>query len=401
MMRMVMKYRQEKDTFVIKYNKRQRDDEDSKNNKRSKYGGWVKEKLLGRGGFGCVNLVKFKEPRPPHYKDLPELLAVKSALNDTCSKDLVREMKVYEYLGSSPFIVKCYGQLDNYNKGEVNMAMEYASGGSLASAIENKNNGDGLSEWEVKAHTCSILKGLEFIHRKGFVHCDLKPANILLVADDDNNSPYSVDGFVAKIADFGLAKTSSVRSNNGDDEWMRRSKVGGTLYYLSPEAVLENTQEEASDIWAVGCVVLQMLTGLVLPWYDNPTKNQLSSIISIDTPCSGLPSDWLSKNAWDFLFKCFTRNPNNRPSAHMLLNHSFLLSEDHQENDQQINHNDINVDEDHANDGDGDSDGDGDGEDFEDVDDGNNYDGDDDEEEYEDDDDEQPPFYDSWFSSSP
>ncbi|KAF4352297.1 hypothetical protein F8388_005944 [Cannabis sativa] len=265
MMRMVMEYRPEKGTFVIKYNKRQREDEDFRNNKRSKYGGWVKEKLLGRGGFGCVNLIKFKEPRPPHYKDLPELLAVKSALNDTCSKDLVREMKVYESLGSSPFIVKCYGQLDNYNKGEVNMAMEYASGGSLASAIESKNNGDGLSEWEVKAHTCSILKGLEFIHGKGFVHCDLKPANILLVADDDDDSPYSVDGFVAKIADFGLAKTSSVRSNTGDDECMRRSKVGGTLYYLSPEALLENTQEEASDIWAVGCVVLQMLTGLVLP----------------------------------------------------------------------------------------------------------------------------------------
>ncbi|KAF4352300.1 hypothetical protein F8388_005947 [Cannabis sativa] len=233
MMRMVIEYRQEKGTFVIKYNKRQREDEDSRNNKRSKYGGWVKEKLLGRGGFGCVNLVKFKEPRPPHYKDFPELLAVKSALNNTCSKDLVREMKVYESLGSSPFIVKCYGQLDNYNKWEVNMAMEYASGGSLASAIESKNNGDGLSEWEVKAHTCSILKGLEFIHGKGLVHCDLKPANILLVADDDDNSPYSVDGFVAKIADFGLAKTSSVGSNNGDDECMRRSKIAWESKQLS------------------------------------------------------------------------------------------------------------------------------------------------------------------------
>lgn len=100
--------------------------------------------------------------------------------------------------------------------------------------------------------------------KKGFVHCDLKPANILLVKDDEKD-----DDFVAKIADFGLTKRT------------RR-------LYFAPECVLVNYQEQPSDIWALGCIVL----------------SELNHKIKFESPI--IPRDHsISKEAKDFLMKCF------------------------------------------------------------------------------------------------
>ncbi|KAH0679011.1 hypothetical protein KY284_020096 [Solanum tuberosum] len=81
---------------------------------------------------------------------------------------------------------------DNVNR--YNLLLEYASGGSLADRLQNCN---ALSVFEVKKHTKNVLLGLNCIHNKGIIHCDIKPGNILLVRGDK----------AAKIVDFGLSVT--------------------------------------------------------------------------------------------------------------------------------------------------------------------------------------------------
>ncbi|XP_062112807.1 mitogen-activated protein kinase kinase kinase 20-like [Humulus lupulus] len=294
-------------------------------------GEWVRGPLLGKGCFGCVHKALFPERRLLRFKDFPPVLAVKSAW-DSCSIDeLIMEEKVYQCVGSSPHIIKCYGHdftLGGEGGAILNVFLEYASGGCLESLIES--NSVGLLESEARSHTRSILRGLKLIHDKGFVHCDVKPANILMVPSTKNYG-----GMVAKIGDFGLAKLGSCRSSNYDDGGRRlkrsnpsplSSSVRGTLLYLSPEAVVESVQEQASDIWALGCVVLEMLTGRP-PWKEMLTKEELLQKIGRETPLDALPHHGagFSQTARDFLIKCFTRNPNERPSAEMLLNHPFAM----------------------------------------------------------------------------
>ncbi|PON78549.1 Serine/threonine protein kinase [Parasponia andersonii] len=273
-------------------------------------GAWLRGPMLRNGGFGSVHVALFPNPKP-RFKDYPSVLAVKSTDTFT-SAELIMEKMLLDHLGQSPFIIRCFGEdvavSDTDGRWRLNIFLEYASGGSLADLIR-KQEGLGLLESQVRRYTRTILEGLELIHRKGFVHCDLKPANVLLVSDHD--------GFVAKIADLGPAK----RANSRQGKLAR-----GTRMYLSPEAVIQGIQEKPSDIWALGCVVLGMLTG-EKPWSNckRLKKHELMRKIATEPPAlpSGIP-----KEAEDFMLKCFERNPNNRPTAEMLLSHPFLWGSD-------------------------------------------------------------------------
>ena len=98
-------------------------------------------------------------------------------------------------------MIKCFGEeitLEN-NQMVYNLLFEFASGGTLADVIKASGS-KGMLEKDVKRYARSILKGLSNVHKRGYVHCDLKPENVWLVANKNN------DGFIAKIGDLGLAK---------------------------------------------------------------------------------------------------------------------------------------------------------------------------------------------------
>lgn len=90
---------------------------------------------------------------------------------------------------------------------------------------------------------CQILKGVEFIHKRGYIHRDLKSANILLDAKNQ-----------IKIADFGLA----IHLNN---ERLKEHNICGTTHYLAPEVVLREGFKLVTDIWAVGVITYEMAFG--------------------------------------------------------------------------------------------------------------------------------------------
>ena len=167
------------------------------------------------------------------HNHLPPVVAVKSA-DITRSTSLSMEKDLLHKFKSCPCILRCFGDQITTDNGRnlYNIVLEYAPGGSLADKI---HSGKGLPEDIVSHHAKSITTALVHIHKLGYVHCDVKPHNVLLVGEH------------TKLADFGSCK-----------------KIGeavqgfrGTVLY----AISRLDHSAAADVWALGCTVLNMLTG--------------------------------------------------------------------------------------------------------------------------------------------
>ncbi|CAA3013666.1 mitogen-activated kinase kinase kinase YODA-like [Olea europaea subsp. europaea] len=107
----------------------------------------------------------------------------------------------------------------------------------------------------------------------------------------------------------------------------------GTPRYLAPEAIVDNVQQFPSDIWAFGCIVLEMLTGKP-PW-DGEKESNVEDILSKIKEGYKLPkfSSEIPKEARDFVKGCFVKKPMFRLTAKMLLNHTFLEGLDDNEDE--------------------------------------------------------------------
>jgi serine/threonine protein kinase len=116
--------------------------------------------------------------------------------------------------------------------GVLNVFMEYVPGGSVSSLLEEKLTFD---ETLARSITRQTLHGLSYLHRQEVVHGDIKASNILL---DDNR--------VAKISDAGFTQA-----------W----GSSGTVYAMAPEKVFMSNQTAKQDVWSIGCLVVEMLTG--------------------------------------------------------------------------------------------------------------------------------------------
>lgn len=262
---------------------------------------WVLGEIIGHGSFGQVNLAVSISHK------YPSLIAVKSC-SISLAASLVNEKCILNELSECPYIIQCFDHDITLENGEklFNLLLEYASGGSLANKLKNSI----VSEYEVKRYTKDILKGLCYIHKNGYVHCDMKLQNVLLV---------EVDGkYVAKIADFGLTKRAgNVRP---------KCDLRGTVMYMSPEMVTKGEQDLAADIWALGCLVLQMITGT--PAWKCRRQSDFGGLmmrIGVGDEVPEVPEK-LSKQGKDFLGKCFAKNPRERWTAEMLLHHPFIAS---------------------------------------------------------------------------
>nr|XP_043616374.1 mitogen-activated protein kinase kinase kinase 20-like [Erigeron canadensis] len=278
---------------------------------------WLRGALIGKGSFGSVFMAKLKNTNANYtYSFYPSIMAVKSA-EYSVSGSIQKEKQVLDNIRGCPNVINCFGEeITTSVDGQMvyNLLMEYGSGGTLAGLIK-KTNGKGLVEYDVRRYTRSIVRGLSHIHKKGYVHCDLKPDNVLLV-----QSFGRCGGLIAKIADLGLAKRAkqTVKKISSGPCWR------GTPRYLSPEAVIQGVQEQPADIWAVGCIVLEMLTGKPI-WCSNQDLG-MDDVLSRISDYNGLPyvSSSISKEGRSFLKCCLSKRVMTRLTANMLLKHPFL-----------------------------------------------------------------------------
>src|SRR5215208_210838 len=191
---------------------------------------------LGRGGMATVYLGY--DPR------FEREVAVKVLPRELLHADpqfrlrFEREAKIIAQLEHSAIVpVYDVGEAD----GQPFFVMRYMNGGSLSERIKA-----GVSSIEESARILgAIAPGLDEAHSKGFVHRDIKPSNILF---DKKNIPY--------ISDFGIAKLSQAQSGN-----VTGSAIIGTPAYMAPEQAQGDAIDGRADIYALGIILYEMLTG--------------------------------------------------------------------------------------------------------------------------------------------
>ncbi|GAO18878.1 hypothetical protein UVI_02045960 [Ustilaginoidea virens] len=156
----------------------------------------------------------------------------------------------------------------------------------------------------VGVYMTQVLQGLQYLHDQGVIHRDIKGANILTTKDG-----------TVKLADFGVS-TSTLAG--GQD---KEAQVVGTPYWMAPEIIQLSGASSASDIWSVGCTVIELLQGKP-PYHNLAAMPALFAIVNDDHP--PLP-EGISPAARDFLMQCFQKDPNLRVSARKLLRHAWIV----------------------------------------------------------------------------
>ena len=189
---------------------------------------------IGQGGSSVVYLAERESDKQPIV-----LKILKTVLGQD-ENLLQRFMQEFDIISSidHPNVGKIYGR--GFSENHAYIAMEYFSGGSLTQVIAN-----GLTARQALSLLAQAAGALREIHSRGIIHRDVKPANLMARAD----------GTIA-LVDFGIAKRLS-----GDMGRTRHGELFGTPYYISPEQIDGHPATEQADIYALGVIFYEMLTG--------------------------------------------------------------------------------------------------------------------------------------------
>ncbi|XP_010246639.1 PREDICTED: MAP3K epsilon protein kinase 1-like isoform X2 [Nelumbo nucifera] len=249
---------------------------------------------IGKGAYGRV------------YKGLDlengDFVAIKQvSLENIAQEDLniiMQEIDLLKNLNHKN-IVKYLGSLKT--KTHLHIILEYVENGSLANIIKPNKFGP-FPESLVAVYIAQVLEGLVYLHEQGVIHRDIKGANILTTKEG-----------LVKLADFGVATKLTEADVN-------THSVVGTPYWMAPEVIEMSGVCAASDIWSVGCTVIELLT-CVPPYYDLQPMPALFRIVQDEHP--PIP-DRLSPDITDFLRQCFKKDARQRPDAKTLLMHPWI-----------------------------------------------------------------------------
>lgn len=222
-------------------------------------------KLIGSGGMANVFEAKdLLEDKIVAIKVLKE----EYLTNDEFVRRFRNESKVIAVL-DHPNIVKVYDV--NFTGAEQYIVMEYIDGITLKQYITHQ----GHLRWKDSVHfVTQILRALSHAHERGVIHRDIKSQNIMLLRDG-----------TIKVMDFGIARFAREDIRTMDD------KAIGSVHYISPEQACGEESDEKSDIYSVGVLLYEMLTGRVPFDGETPEQVAMKHIHQKPIPISKLQPD--------------------------------------------------------------------------------------------------------------
>lgn len=247
---------------------------------------------LGKGASGSVyRALNWSTGETVAIKQVSLSNLPKSELNI-----IMQEIDLLKNL-NHPNIVKYQGFVNSPEA--LYIILEYCENGSLHSICKNFGK---FPENLVSLYTAQVLQGLLFLHDQGVIHRDIKGANILTTKEG-----------LVKLADFGVATKA---------QGLSEGSVVGTPYWMAPEVIELSGASTASDIWSLGCTVIELLDGKP-PYHKFAPMPALFRIVNDDHP--PLP-EGCSPLVRDFLMQCFQKDPNLRVSASRLLKHPWIMN---------------------------------------------------------------------------
>ncbi len=265
-------------------------------------------RLLGEGGMGRVYLAK--------QTDLGRQVVVK-VMHEHIAKDAkFRERFQRETLLMArfqhPYAVTLYDAALNNDDGSC-IVMEYVKGGNLEKLLEKLKR---MSTPRVVRLLMQLCEVLQAAHDEGIIHRDLKPANLMLVDPDTPKERI-------KVMDFGLAKLIDDTEVQPVTDTSVDFAVG-TPAYICPEQVRGETMDHRGDLYSVGIMAFELLSGRV-PYKGNSGMDVLLAHATEDPPTFaslGLGS-WVPKSVEAIIRKCLAKDPDDRPQSAKELGDEF------------------------------------------------------------------------------
>ena len=213
--------------------------------------------LIGQGSMGRIYLA---EDENLGRQVAIKFLSVLHVGDDAAEHRFLREARTASALDHPNICV--VHEIDRDDSGALYIVMNFYPGGSLADKLAR----GPLPPQDALRYADEIASGLEAAHEVGILHRDIKPANIMLAADD-----------TARIIDFGIAKLT------GGAVLTRSGAALGTVSYMSPEQVRGEELDGRTDLYSLGCVLFEMLTGQA-PFCNGNIAQILHDILFADVP---------------------------------------------------------------------------------------------------------------------
>ncbi|PWN39350.1 Pkinase-domain-containing protein [Ceraceosorus guamensis] len=268
---------------------------------------WIKGALIGAGSFGNVFLgMNAKNGLLMAVKqvELPSGDSKTDQRKKSMLEALEREIELLKTMQHENIVQYLDSSADSTH---LNIFLEYVPGGSVVALLRNYG---AFEELLVRNFVRQILQGLSYLHAREIVHRDIKGANILV----DNKS-------CVKISDFGISK--KVESDLLVSARAHRPSLQGSVFWMAPEVVKQTSYTRKADIWSLGCLVVEMISG-THPWAN---LNQMQALFKIGSFAKPTLPDDVSQDCINFLNATFELDHNKRPSADELLQHPFIVGE--------------------------------------------------------------------------
>eukprot|EP01125_Pyxidicula_operculata_P000541 TRINITY_DN1054_c1_g2_i3.p1 TRINITY_DN1054_c1_g2~~TRINITY_DN1054_c1_g2_i3.p1 ORF type:complete len:1214 (-),score=426.28 TRINITY_DN1054_c1_g2_i3:252-3437(-) len=251
---------------------------------------------IGDGGSGCVYIARDLQSE----EDSDPVAIKKIKLTKENQDQLEAEVYIMMSMEHENILLlkDCY-----YWKDKFWLVIEYMEGGALSDILQYHSTIQ-LTELQIRWIVYNVVKGLAYMHMNHRIHRDIKSENILI----------DKAGAV-KIGDFGFAAQLTETKR-------KRNTVGGTPYWMAPEAIAGKDYDTSVDVWAVGILIIEMAEGEP-PYIDLPELEALLMIRRKGAPPIKEPEKW-SEGMNNLLKLCVAMRPRDRPPMTELLGHPWL-----------------------------------------------------------------------------